>query len=74
MLLLKDLSNFLRMKNLKMQIVKESVKTHAIESREVLAGSSQPVAEPHTWPPQNFNKLFYSIYISYILKNIVCKN
>ena len=26
------------------------------------------------WPPQNFKKLFYSIYIIYILKNVACKN
>ena len=25
-------------------------------------------------PPQNFKKLFYSIYIIYILKNVACKN
>ena len=24
--------------------------------------------------PQNFKKLFYSIYIIYILKNVACKN
>ena len=40
-----------------------------------------PRAESHTWVcggrgegPQNFKKLFYSIYIIYILKNIACKN
>ena len=34
------------------------------------------VAEPHTkaWPPQNFKKLIYSMYIIYILKNVACKN
>ena len=25
-------------------------------------------------PPQNFKKLIYSMYIIYILKNVVCKN